>query len=229
MKILLAEDEAQLSHVFSTALRHEGYEVDQAFDGEQALSLSQDNAYDVLILDIMMPKMTGLEALREMRSNGNTTYTLMLTAMAEIDDRVNGLDAGADDYLTKPISLKELLARLRALSRRFETNYSEQLLRLGNVTLDTQEQELMGSNAIRLANKEVKLLAFLMRHVGKPLTTVQLYEHVWGMQSDSEFDDGYVWIYISYLKQKLRSVQANLDILGEENEDFTLVVRGGVE
>lgn len=115
MKILLAEDEEQLSRVLQTAMIHEGYEVDAAFDGQKAVDLALENAYDLMILDIMMPKKTGLEALREIRQSGNTSHVIMLTAMSEIDDKVTGLDAGADDYLTKPFSLKELLARLRSM------------------------------------------------------------------------------------------------------------------
>ncbi|MBD9348636.1 MAG: DNA-binding response regulator, partial [Limosilactobacillus fermentum] len=118
MNILLAEDEKQLSRALVTAMQATGYHVDPAYNGQEAVDLAGQRAYDVIILDIMMPKLNGIEALKQLRQTGNKTYVIMLTAMAEIDDKVTGLDAGADDYLTKPFSLKELLARLRSLERR---------------------------------------------------------------------------------------------------------------
>ena len=142
LKILLAEDEEALSRVYKAALEHQGYEVDQAFNGQEAVDLAAQNAYQVMIMDIMMPIKTGIEALKEIRSSGDRTHVIMLTAMAEIDDRVTGLDAGADDYLTKPISLKELLARLRSLERRVSESFTAKILTLGSVRLDQEEQEL---------------------------------------------------------------------------------------
>ena len=127
LKILLAEDEEALSRVYKAALEHQGYEVDQAFNGQEAVDLAAQNAYQVMIMDIMMPIKTGIEALKEIRSSGDRTHVIMLTAMAEIDDRVTGLDAGADDYLTKPISLKELLARLRSLERRVSESFTAKI------------------------------------------------------------------------------------------------------
>ena len=133
LKILLAEDEEALSRVYKAALEHQGYEVDQAFNGQEAVDLAAQNAYQVIIMDIMMPIKTGIEALKEIRSSGDRTHVIMLTAMAEIDDRVTGLDAGADDYLTKPISLKELLARLRSLERRVSETFTSKILTLGSL------------------------------------------------------------------------------------------------
>ncbi len=153
LKILLAEDEEALSRVYKAALEHQGYEVDQAFNGQEAVDLAAQNAYQVMIMDIMMPIKTGIEALKEIRSSGDRTHVIMLTAMAEIDDRVTGLDAGADDYLTKPISLKELLARLRSLERRVSESFTAKILTLGSVRLDQEEQELVAGNAIRLSSQ----------------------------------------------------------------------------
>lgn len=135
MKILLAEDEEQLSRVLKVALTKNGHEVEIADNGQLAVELSQKSAYDVIILDIMMPIKTGLEALKEIRATGNKTHVIMLTAMAEVDDRVNGLDAGADDYLTKPFSLKELLARLRSMERRVDDRFTASVLEYGNMSL----------------------------------------------------------------------------------------------
>ena len=222
MKILLAEDEQQLSRVLETAMIHEGYQVDTAFDGQEAVDLAKENAYDLMILDIMMPVKTGIEALKEIRQTGNTTHVIMLTAMSEVDDKVTGLDAGADDYLTKPFSLKELLARLRSMSRRVAT-FTPNLLQLGQTSLNVGEHELISSNSIRLAGKESKMMEFLMLNAQKSLSTQEIFRHVWSKDEDEDLDEGFVWIYISYLRQKLKAIHADLAILGEEGGSFTLV------
>ena len=222
MKILLAEDEQQLSRVLETAMTHEGYQVDTAFDGQEAVDLAKQNAYDLMILDIMMPVKTGIEALKEIRQTGNTTHVIMLTAMSEVDDKVTGLDAGADDYLTKPFSLKELLARLRSMSRRVET-FTPNLLQIGQTRLNVGEHELVSSNSIRLAGKESRMMEFLMLNAQKSLSTQEIFRHVWSKDEDEDLDEGFVWIYISYLRQKLKAIHADLAILGEEGGSFTLV------
>ena len=222
MKILLAEDEQQLSRVLETAMTHEGYQVDKAFDGQEAVDLAKENAYDLMILDIMMPVKTGIEALKEIRQTGNTTHVIMLTAMSEVDDKVTGLDAGADDYLTKPFSLKELLARLRSMSRRVAT-FTPNLLQIGQTSLNVGEHELISSNSIRLAGKESKMMEFLMLNAQKSLSTQEIFRHVWSKDEDEDLDEGFVWIYISYLRQKLKAIHADLAILGEEGGSFTLV------
>ena len=222
MKILLAEDEQQLSRVLETAMTHEGYQVDTAFDGQEAVDLAKGNAYDLMILDIMMPVKTGIEALKEIRQTGNTTHVIMLTAMSEVDDKVTGLDAGADDYLTKPFSLKELLARLRSMSRRVAT-FTPNLLQIGQTSLNVGEHELTSSNSIRLAGKESKMMEFLMLNAQKSLSTQEIFRHVWSKDEDEDLDEGFVWIYISYLRQKLKAIHADLAILGEEGGSFTLV------
>lgn len=222
MKILLAEDEQQLSRVLETAMTHEGYQVDIAFDGQEAVDLAKENAYDLMILDIMMPVKTGIEALKEIRQTGNTTHVIMLTAMSEVDDKVTGLDAGADDYLTKPFSLKELLARLRSMSRRVAT-FTPNLLQIGQTSLNVGEHELISSNSIRLAGKESRMMEFLMLNAQKSLSTQEIFRHVWSKDEDEDLDEGFVWIYISYLRQKLKAIHADLAILGEEGGSFTLV------
>ena len=222
MKILLAEDEQQLSRVLETAMTHDGYQVDTAFDGQEAVDLAKENAYDLMILDIMMPVKTGIEALKEIRQTGNTTHVIMLTAMSEVDDKVTGLDAGADDYLTKPFSLKELLARLRSMSRRVAT-FTPNLLQIGQTSLNVGEHELISFNSIRLAGKESKMMEFLMLNAQKSLSTQEIFRHVWSKDEDEDLDEGFVWIYISYLRQKLKAIHADLAILGEEGGSFTLV------
>lgn len=156
MRILLAEDEEQLARVLKMAMEQSGYQVDAVENGQAAVELSQKNAYDAIILDIMMPIKDGIEALKEIRARGDRTYIMMLTAMAEEDDRVNGLDSGADDYLTKPFSLKELLARLRSLERRAK-DYGDGDLEFTDLHLDSDEQVLESSNSISLSREETQM------------------------------------------------------------------------
>lgn len=219
MNILLAEDEKQLSRALVTAMQATGYHVDPAYNGQEAVDLAGQRAYDVIILDIMMPKLNGIEALKQLRQTGNKTYVIMLTAMAEIDDKVTGLDAGADDYLTKPFSLKELLARLRSLERRSE-DYQEDVLNFADITLDNDEQRLESHNSISLSGKETKLLAYLMKNPGKAIESSILLDQGW--DKDDEADETDLWIYISYLRQKLQAVNAHVTIVGEKGGPFTL-------
>ena len=222
MRILLAEDEQQLARVVMTALAHEGYQVDWAKDGQQAVHLAQQTVYDLMILDIMMPVMNGIEALKEIRASGHTNHVIMLTAMAEVDDRVTGLDAGADDYLTKPFSLKELLARLRSMSRRVD-HYEAPQLALGNTQLKLEEMEVSANNAIRLAGKEAKLLALLMKNPGKALSQTYIYDHVWADEAGTA-DYELVNVYLAYLVQKLLSIRSNLQIVGQPSGPYQLLV-----
>ncbi|MCT3456864.1 DNA-binding response regulator [Limosilactobacillus fermentum] len=219
MNILLVEDEKQLSRALVTAMQATGYHVDPAYNGQEAVDLAGQRAYDVIILDIMMPKLNGIEALKQLRQTGNKTYVIMLTAMAEIDDKVTGLDAGADDYLTKPFSLKELLARLRSLERRSE-DYQEDVLNFADITLDNDEQRLESHNSISLSGKETKLLAYLMKNPGKAIESSILLDQGW--DKDDEADETDLWIYISYLRQKLQAVNAHVTIVGEKDGPFTL-------
>ena len=222
MRILLAEDEQQLARVVMTALAHEGYQVDWAKDGQQAVQLAQQTVYNLMILDIMMPVKDGIEALKEIRASGHTNHVIMLTAMAEVDDRVTGLDAGADDYLTKPFSLKELLARLRSMSRRVD-HYEAPQLALGNTQLKLEEMEVSANNAIRLAGKEAKLLALLMKNPGKALSQTYIYDHVWA-DEEGPADYELVNVYLAYLVQKLLSIRSNLQIVGQASGPYQLLV-----
>lgn len=219
LKLLLAEDTPDLNRALTAVLRHEEYDVDAVFDGEEALVRLQAGAYDAVILDIMMPKRDGLEVLTEMRNAGNTAPVLLLTAKAEIDDRVTGLDAGADDYLTKPFAMKELLARIRSLTRR-HTQYSGGELRLGNITLNAERFELRAENAVRLSIKEFELMQLLMKNIGRPLETDFILQHVWS--GDENAGEDTVWLYISYLRNKLVSIAAQVTIEGLPGGSFTL-------
>ena len=201
MRILVAEDEQQLSHVLSSAMTASGYQVDIANNGQEAVEQAKENAYDVIILDIMMPVKSGLEALKEIRATGNRTYIMMLTAMGEEDDKVTGLDAGADDYLTKPFSLKELLARLRSRQRR-DDSYQVDVLEFGDLTLNGNDQSLESRNSISLTNRENRLLQYFILNANKELSVNELISHVWDENDTVDQED--LWINICYLRQKLQ-------------------------
>ena len=223
MKILLAEDTRDMNHVLAAALTHEGYDVDSAFDGEEALDFVRTNGYDAMVLDIMMPKKDGLQVLKELREENIVTPVLLLTAKAEVDDRVNGLDAGADDYLTKPFAMKELLARVRAMTRR-KTEYAAKKLQYGDFSLDDEKFELSCENCVRLSVKEFELLQALILNQNHEVSTQYLLEHVWDGAEEAGPDT--VWLYISYLRGKLRSVASNVEIEGERGSSFRLTEVG---
>ena len=223
MKILLAEDTRDMNHVLTAALTHEGYDVDSAFDGEEALDFVRTNGYDAMVLDIMMPKKDGLQVLKELREENIVTPVLLLTAKAEVDDRVNGLDAGADDYLTKPFAMKELLARVRAMTRR-KTEYAAKKMQYGDFSLDDEKFELSCENSVRLSVKEFELLQALILNQNHEVSTQYLLEHVWDGAEEAGPDT--VWLYISYLRGKLRSVASNVEIEGERGSSFRLMEAG---
>ncbi len=224
IKILLAEDTSDLNRALTVVLQHEGYSVDSVFDGEEALERLRSDAYDTVILDIMMPKADGLEVLSHMRSGGNTVPVLLLTAKAEIDDRVAGLDAGADDYLTKPFAMKELLARIRSMTRR-RIQYTGEELRFGNITLNAERFELHAENAVRLSIKEFALMYLLMQNTSHPLDTSYILQHVWA--GDENAGDETVWLYISYLRNKLTAVGADATLEGSRGGSFILSLKQG--
>lgn len=219
MRILVAEDEQQLSHVLSSAMTASGYQVDIANNGQEAIEQAKENAYDVIILDIMMPVKSGLEALKEIRATGNRTYIMILTAMGEEDDKVTGLDAGADDYLTKPFSLKELLARLRSHQRR-DDSYQVDVLEFGDLTLNGNDQSLESHNSISLTNRENRLLQYFILNANKELSANELINHVWDENETADQED--LWINICYLRQKLQAIQSQVTISGEKTGPFMI-------
>jgi len=202
MKLLLAEDERPLSEAVTTLLVHSGYAVDDALDGEEALRLAEENRYDGILLDIMMPKADGLTVLRTLRARGDCTPVLMLTAKSEVDDRVAGLDQGANDYLGKPFSIRELLSRIRAMLRTQEERIPREI-RLPDARADRAELTLEGpEGSVSLSAREFALLELLAGDGGKPLARAVLLEKLW----DGEADGGAAEVYVSYLRNKLRAV-----------------------
>lgn len=220
MRLLLAEDERDLSRALCTILERSKYSVDAVFDGEEALAYLNSNNYDGLILDIMMPKIDGLTLLRTIRSQKNPIPVLLLTAKSEIDDKVAGLDAGANDYLTKPFAAKELLARIRAMTRELAHAVNTSL-RTGNLTLDLAAFTLSSPNgSFRLTNKEFQMFQLLMGNPGQIISSERFLERIWGY--DSEAENNVVWVYISYLRKKLAALKANVQIKAVRNAGYYL-------
>lgn len=222
MKLLYAEDEVGLSEAIVDILTYHKYIVDAVYDGAEALAYAQAERYDGIILDIMMPKMSGLEVLQKLRSAGCKTPILLLTAKAEIEDQIQGLDLGADDYLPKPFSMDLLLARVRAMLRRRET-FTPNILRCGNIALNQQSYELSGNGqSFVLPKLEYQLMEALMLNKGIYLSTEDLLVKVWGYDTDAEL--GTVWVYISYLRKRLLALNANVSITAKRNVGYTLEV-----
>lgn len=220
MRLLLAEDEQDLSKALCAILKHSNYSVDAVYNGQDALDYGLCENYDGIILDIMMPKKNGIEVLTELRKNGVDTPVLILTAKGEVDDKILGLDAGADDYLTKPFAMGELLARIRALTRR-KADFTPNLLSSGNLSLNRETFELsVGDESIRLGNKEFQMIEMLMGNPGRLISTEQFMEKIWGYETEAEIN--VVWVYISYLRKKLVSLNANVEIKAVRGVGYTL-------
>ncbi len=201
MRILLVEDEERIAAFIHKGLREELYTVDVARDGAEALDIALASEYDLIVLDVRLPMRDGISVCRELRAQGNRTPILMLTARDTVDDRVRGLDAGADDYLVKPFAFQELLARLRALARRPPV-VQDHTLRVENLTLDTRtHQARRDAQPIDLSAREYRLLELLMRHPGQVLTRTQIAEHIWGYDFDA--NSNVVDVYIRYLRRKV--------------------------
>lgn len=218
MKILLAEDEDDLREVTSAFLELKGYTVDTAQNGAEAVEKAGMSAYDAIVMDIMMPVKDGITAMKELREKGDTTPAIFLTAKTEVSDRIEGLDAGADDYLTKPFSMDELTARLRALYRR-KREYRLKSMTFGNVELDTETAQLKAGNSIGLAVKEVRLMEFLLSNVDRELSTEEILHEVWDQEGTGK---DVVWMYISFLQAKLKSINADIRIDGEKNGSYRI-------
>ena len=222
MKLLLAEDEIAMSEAVVDILTYHHYIVDAVYNGEDALGFALAGGYDGLILDIMMPGLDGLAVLQRLRERGVRTPVLLLTAKAEVEDRIRGLDLGADDYLPKPFAMGELLARVRAMLRRRE-QYTPDVLHCGNAALDRGRCVLLGpAGEAALSNLEFQLLELFFLHPGATFSTERLLERVWGFETDAE--PGTVWVYISYLRKKLSAVGAGVEIRSKRNIGYSMEV-----
>ena len=220
MRILIADDEEEMTQALSAILKHEHYSVDTVHDGMAALDYGMAESCDCLVLDIMMPGLDGLQVLKKLRENGISTPVLLLTAKGEVEDRVAGLDCGADDYLPKPFDVREFLARVRSLTRRGGT-FTPQILTVGNVSLNRSTFELSsGGTAVRLGNKEFQMMEMLMSNPKNLISSERFMEKIWGYDSEAEIN--VVWVYISYLRKKLAALHANIQIKAMRNAGYTL-------
>ena len=220
MKLLLAEDEPAMAEAVTDILEYHRYQVDVVYDGKEALDYIHAGGYDGIIMDIMMPGMTGLEVLTQIRREGYRTPVLLLTAKSQIEDRIEGLDAGADDYLPKPFAMGELLARIRAMLRRRE-EYQPDVREFGDLVLDSGSSELRcGDRKVTLPKVEYQMMEVLMLNHGIYLSSEDLLEKVWGY--DTEADIGAVWVYISYLRKRIAAVGSKVKITAKRNIGYTL-------
>lgn len=225
MRILICEDEIDLADGLCAILKGNKYSVDVVYDGEEALTYLEAENYDAVVLDIMMPKVDGITVLKTIREQGNSIPVIMLTAKSELDDKIVGLDSGADDYLTKPFEVKELLARLRAITRRKE-NITDNVLTFGNITLNRTTFELSSAKgSYKLTNKEFQMLEMLMSTPSNIISADTFMDKIWGYDTDS--DISVVWVYISYLRKKLAKLEANAEIKVTRNVGYSLEAING--
>ena len=223
MRLLYAEDEKSLARAVSAILVRNHYSVDVVHDGESALDYLETGNYDGAILDVMMPKLDGFAVLRRMRARGDGTPVLLLTAKSEIDDRVAGLDSGANDYLTKPFDMKELLARIRAMTRARSVQ-QDKTLSFGSVTLDCASYDLTGpGGSCKLAGKEFQMLEMLMRNPRMLVSVETFMDRIWGFESETEMN--IVWVNISTLRKKLKGIGADIEIKAQRGVGYYLEVQ----
>ena len=220
MRILIAEDEQSLARAIVAIMKKSSYDAEAVHDGETALQYLKSEQYDAAILDIMMPRMNGIEVLKRFREGGGATPILILTAKSEVGDIVQGLDSGANDYLTKPFDIQELLARIRAMTRQL-TAQSTSRLSLGNIVLNRANYELSSpSGSFRLTNKEFQMMELMLSNPYQLIPSERLMEKVWGYDSSAEIN--VVWVYISYLRKKLASLNADIQISVTRNAGYML-------
>lgn len=222
MKILIADDELNLRTMLAAHLKHAGYEVTAVSDGEEAVKAASEDTFDVMVFDIMMPNKDGVEALKEIRKKGILTPVILSTAKGDVEDRITGLDAGADDYLTKPFSMGELLARIRAAARRGAQTQPQvpAVITVSNVSLNKASAELSAVNSISLAAKEMKLFELLASNQGRPYTGDELFGKIWSDEPGTS--PKVVEMYISYLRNKLLAVGALCTITGDTDSGYML-------
>ncbi|MDE5917146.1 MAG: response regulator transcription factor [Oscillospiraceae bacterium] len=221
MRILIVEDEKDLAMILSEILNMEGYYTDNAYDGESGLDNALSGIYDLIILDIMLPVMDGIQVLREIRKSSITIPVLMLTAKSEIEDKVLGLDNGADDYLTKPFNTKELLARVRALSRRKEKTLLSDNIEFADIILDKTTHEMIKADQkVKLSKKEYDIFELLILNYGKVVSKENLIMKIWGYDADIEYNS--IEVYISFLRKKINAVNSRIHISTARGRGYTI-------
>ena len=224
MKVLLVDDEKQLVEAIALILKQNKFSVDTAFDGEDGLDKALSGIYDVIVLDVMMPKLDGISVLKKIRENRISTPVLILSAKSQVSDRIKGLNQGADDYLTKPFDTNELLARIRALLRR-KAEFTGDILEFGDITLDRDSFEICkAEHKIALGKKEFQIMEMLILNHGKTIDKEKFIEKIWGYDTNAEYNT--IEVYVSFLRKKLTAIGSNTEIkslrgvgyaLGEKN------------
>lgn len=218
MKILIADDEKDIADAISIILKYNGMESDVVYNGTDAFDMADNNVYDGIVLDIMMPGMDGIQVMKKLREKGDVTPILLLTAKAQVEDRILGLNEGADDYLPKPFDKGELIARLQVIVRR-RKQYDKESLTAGNTKLNLESLEITNTDhSLRLSGKEVEILSYFMKNFNKKLSAELIIEKIWEQDG---YDDGAIDLYIGYLKNKLKAIHSNLEIV--KDEDFYLL------
>lgn len=224
MKILIVEDEKDLANVLAEMLKQKGYSTDKVYNGSDGLDYALTGIYDVIVLDIMLPIIDGIEVLREIRRNNINSAVLMLTAKSEIEDKINGLDNGADDYLTKPFITEEFLARVRALGRRNGKEYSGNNLSFGDISINKNKHEIVkDSQKIKLSQKEYEIMEMLILNKGNIISKEQFIQKIWGYDTDIEYNS--IEVYISFVRKKLNAVNSNVKISTSRNIGYTLEIK----
>lgn len=222
MRILVVEDEKHLAEAVSYILRKQSYQTDLAFDGEYALECALTDVYDIILLDIMLPKLDGISVLKRMRAKDIMTPVIILSAKGEVEDKIDGLDSGADDYLAKPFKTNELLARIRAVSRRKSQKIKEDIISFDDICLNKKTLELSsGKNSFILTVKESNLLEFLITNNNQVVAKEVIFRRIWGQ--DAIFEDNYVEVYISFLRKKLASLKSKVAIKTVRGLGYKLV------
>ncbi len=222
MRILLVEDERGLSKALTAILKHNQYSVDAVYDGQAAIESFDEDLYDLVLLDVMLPKKDGLTVLKEIRKKSNRVAVILLTAKSQMDDKIMGLDCGADDYITKPFETRELLARIRAAVRR-TGEQTENILTFGNLTLNRTSYEIsVNGNAMRLGHKEYQMLEMMMLSPNAVISAERFMEKIWGYDSETEMS--VIWVYLSNLRKKFTELKANVNIRANRSIGYTLEV-----
>ncbi len=221
MRVLIAEDEVMISKALRALLERSKFTVDTAADGREALDFLNVGKYDVIVLDIMMPRLDGIEVLKAIRASGDRTPVMLLTAKAEIEDRVAGLNAGADDYLPKPFATAEFIARVKALSRRSGSYISPEIV-CGSTKLSCDTYELSCQGTVQLNNKEFQIMELFMRNPHRIFSTEFIMDRVWGFDSDTSSD--VVWTYIGFLRRKLRGIGSDIELRTVRGAGYSLEV-----
>lgn len=220
MRILIVEDEKEIADGLKTVLEKAAYQVDVVYDGLKGLDYILSNMYDIVLLDIMLPKLNGLDILKNIRREGISTPVILLTARSQVEDKIIGLDSGADDYLTKPFDVNELMARIRVRTRK-DNNPDQNQMQFGITWINKSTQKLGTSkNSVKLGNKEYQLMEYLMRNTGQILTKDMLISKVWGLEDKSEYNN--LEVYVSFLRKKLRFVKADIEIRTCKNVGYSL-------